>query len=380
MTNLTTTQYSALGELRRRGNLRPAGRSFDPTTGQRTYSRRTLDALVDQGYAEWRTSVRGTRNGPVTYDGFVTPKMVDNVTPVTFPTSYMDRALYNLDDVIKQAQRDLRKVDFDTLVGTGFSGGVVIPALAMAMNKDFLLIRKETDDSHHGKGKMLGRLGQRWIFVDDFVSSGRTRSRVKEKVADGAFQRQYPTTFVGEYLYCGDGIFRRHEDTGHLMAEQRFATRYQDGRDANSAEARRLRDAWHLAEQTIRNAQAAQRDVETRMDAFNLALQPSFPSPEHVAGLEEAAKRIHAEIKPKSHLGDSCSTPEYPAAVVVDGQRGWLNIRHGAPYSQRRTGSALWTFTEEDVFNFGTLLESHGLVVVDHWFCDGGVSLVVRKV
>jgi hypothetical protein len=212
MTMLTTTQYSALGELRRRNSLRPAGRAFDPKTGQRTYSRRTLQALVDQGYAEWRTSVRGTRNGPVTYDGFVTPKMVDNATPVNFTTSYMDRALYNLEDVIKQAQRDLRNVDFDTMVGTGFSGGVVIPALATAMGKDFLLIRKETDDSHHGKGRLLGRLGQKWIFVDDFVSSGRTRDRVQAKVSEAAYQRQYPTTFVGEYMYCRtDDGFRKAE-------------------------------------------------------------------------------------------------------------------------------------------------------------------------
>jgi len=118
-----------------------------------------------------------------------------------FNTYYMDSALFNLEEVIQTAADRLRDVDFDTLVGTGFSGSVVIPALALAMGKKFVLIRKETDDSHHGKGRLLGELGKRWIFVDDFVSSGRTRLRVIEKIEDA--KREYETTseMVGEYMY-----------------------------------------------------------------------------------------------------------------------------------------------------------------------------------
>jgi len=118
-----------------------------------------------------------------------------------FNTYYMDSALFNLSEVIQTAADRLRDVDFDTLVGTGFSGSVVIPALALAMGKKFVLIRKETDDSHHGKGRLLGELGKRWIFVDDFVSSGRTRLRVIEKIEDA--KKEYETTseMVGEYMY-----------------------------------------------------------------------------------------------------------------------------------------------------------------------------------
>lgn len=117
-----------------------------------------------------------------------------------FRTYYMDRALFNLSEVIETAQERLADVDFDTLVGTGFSGGVVIPALALAMGKKFVLIRKETDDSHHGKGLLLGELGQRWVFVDDFVSSGATRSRVINKINEEAPNR---STLVGQYMYLG---------------------------------------------------------------------------------------------------------------------------------------------------------------------------------
>lgn len=116
-------------------------------------------------------------------------------------TRYMDSALFDLSGVIKAAEGGLQDVDFDTLVGTGFSGGIVIPALALAMGKKFVLIRKETDDSHHGGGRVLGELGEKWIFVDDFVSSGRTRQRVIGKIVDTASACGATTRCVGAYMY-----------------------------------------------------------------------------------------------------------------------------------------------------------------------------------
>lgn len=204
---LTTTQHSALVELQRYGSLRPSSRSFSKYDGRRTFQRRTLQGLVDAGYAEWRTSVRGTRRGPVTYEGFVTPTAQTEAQtltqePAQFTTSYMDKALFNLADVIEQAKSDLRNVEFDTLVGTGFSGGVVIPALALALGKNFVMIRKETDDSHHGKGRLIGSLGRRWIFVDDFVSTGSTQTRGIKKIDEAAMLKGHRTDYVGDYLYC----------------------------------------------------------------------------------------------------------------------------------------------------------------------------------
>ena len=122
---------------------------------------------------------------------------------VKLRTYYMDQAIFNLAEVIETAQKHLAGVDFDTMVGTGFSGGVVIPPLALAMGKKFVLIRKETDDSHHGKGQLLGELGERWIFVDDFVSSGSTRKRVIQKVEQAATDYEVDTEMVGQYMYNG---------------------------------------------------------------------------------------------------------------------------------------------------------------------------------
>lgn len=120
-----------------------------------------------------------------------------------FGTAYMDEALFNLSRVIEQAKADLADVDYDTLVGTGFSGGIAIPALALALEKDFVLVRKESDDSHHGRGRLMGRLGKRWIFVDDFVGSGATRRYVIGKINDA----HTDTTFVGTYLYADRAQF-----------------------------------------------------------------------------------------------------------------------------------------------------------------------------
>jgi len=120
-----------------------------------------------------------------------------------FRTWYMDDAVFNLAEVIETAKKRLANVDFDTLVGTGFSGGLVIPTLALQMGKKFVLIRKETDDSHHGKGRLLGELGDKWILVDDFVSSGKTRRRVIEKINEAVemWGEEGRPEMVGEYMY-----------------------------------------------------------------------------------------------------------------------------------------------------------------------------------
>lgn len=124
-------------------------------------------------------------------------------------TGYMDRALFDLPTVLAEIEHVLSAPDvpaFDTLVGTGFSGGVIIPALAMRMGKQFALIRKESDDTHHS-GDIMGALGGPWIFVDDFVSSGATRRRVVTKVREFAhpdYGVVEPSPYLGDLLYAAE--------------------------------------------------------------------------------------------------------------------------------------------------------------------------------
>ena len=118
-----------------------------------------------------------------------------------FRTYYMDEAVFSLAEVIETAKKRLAGVDCDTLVGTGFSGAIVIPSLALAMGKKFVLVRKDNDDSHHGKGRLVGEVGSKWVFVDDFVASGQTRSRVIEKVERWSQDHDCVTKYVGQYTY-----------------------------------------------------------------------------------------------------------------------------------------------------------------------------------
>lgn len=120
-----------------------------------------------------------------------------------FSTSYMDDAVFDLRDVLRRSEIELRRhlSDFDTLVGTGMSGALVIPALAVRLRRKFVIVRKENDDSHHGGNRLLGELGKRWVFVDDFTSSGATRDRVKARIQEDAEARRFETTHVASYYY-----------------------------------------------------------------------------------------------------------------------------------------------------------------------------------
>ena len=124
-----------------------------------------------------------------------------------FKTGYLDAALVDLDGVLETAERILADYDYDTLVGTGFSGALVVPALALRLGKQFVLVRKENDGSHHS-GRMIGQLGKRWVFLDDFVSSGTTRKRVRRAVHLSCEERGWKTEHVGDYLYAWSGMFR----------------------------------------------------------------------------------------------------------------------------------------------------------------------------
>jgi orotate phosphoribosyltransferase len=86
--------------------------------------------------------------------------------------------------------------DFDTLVGTGISGAVIVPTLARLLGVDWAIVRKE-DDGTHGWYMIEGVVGAKWLFVDDLVSSGSTVRRVVRIMAE-LFPNSAP---VGAYLY-----------------------------------------------------------------------------------------------------------------------------------------------------------------------------------
>jgi len=133
--------------------------------------------------------------------------------------SYSREAFTEPEAMILQARAALRNVDYDTMIGTGLSGALMIPTLARALGKKWAIVRKPGESSHADWPGYEGEIGERWIFVDDFIASGTTRNRVIEKVGDvygeaRELSDQYPGSYpdpgpapvyVGDYLYAMGG-------------------------------------------------------------------------------------------------------------------------------------------------------------------------------
>lgn len=132
-------------------------------------------------------------------------------------SSYLEGAFETPEFMISKATKVLDGIEFDTMIGTGLSGTLVVPLIARAMGKAFAIVRKPNDSSHRERA-VEGYVGERWIFVDDFVSSGDTLNRVKEEIKN--LQNGQPfgwdkfnTEYIGTYQYArynfvkADGYF-----------------------------------------------------------------------------------------------------------------------------------------------------------------------------
>ena len=102
--------------------------------------------------------------------------------------------------MVAKARKALHGVRYDTMVGRGLSGALVVPQLAKALRKNYMIVRKP-GESTHDSSQAVGKLGKRWLFVDDFVSSGTTRRLTKETVNAVSMLRNFTTEYVGTYEY-----------------------------------------------------------------------------------------------------------------------------------------------------------------------------------
>lgn len=96
----------------------------------------------------------------------------------------------NLVDICDRAIQELTPHTdrFDTVVGIGLSGGILVPMLGEMMRKNWAVCRKSTAVSH-SSNPFEGRIGDRWLFVDDFVSSGLTFKNACTAIKEG-FDRE----------------------------------------------------------------------------------------------------------------------------------------------------------------------------------------------
>jgi hypothetical protein len=126
-------------------------------------------------------------------------------------TGYMKHVYADRRKILHQAGRHLCGVDFDTLVGTGMSGALIIPKLAEAFRCYWAIVRKPGDGSHSCR-TVEGSIGRRWVFVDDLIDSGKTYRRVVEAIAEEVDHHNrysgvepFVSEHVGSYLYQNYG-------------------------------------------------------------------------------------------------------------------------------------------------------------------------------
>lgn len=139
----------------------------------------------------------------------IVPSMTPRPPERRFGTGYMDPALFSARETVEYCVENLTEYreqveDFDTLVTTGHSGGVLVAWVASLLGCPYAIVRKPSDDCHHGE-PVMGYVGERWMFFDDFCSSGATFVRVYTEMAN--LKRGWPyyqpvtSECVGAYLW-----------------------------------------------------------------------------------------------------------------------------------------------------------------------------------
>lgn len=119
-------------------------------------------------------------------------------------SDYFSRAFGSIETIADEMLEEVQSVEFDTMVGTGLSGTLVVPTLARAFGTYWAIVRKE--NSPHSSYLIEGEIGHKWLFVDDIIDSGSTLKRVKEAIADevdrynGRYYRGHSDDFVTEYV------------------------------------------------------------------------------------------------------------------------------------------------------------------------------------
>lgn len=91
------------------------------------------------------------------------------------------------------------KVSFEAIAFTGASGLLIAPSVAMRLNKQMMLIRKNKD-SCHSNFSLEGYVGGgNYIIIDDCIDSGSTIERIDAVV--GRLQNEQRWTMESIFLY-----------------------------------------------------------------------------------------------------------------------------------------------------------------------------------
>jgi hypothetical protein len=103
-----------------------------------------------------------------------------------------------LDAKLAGAEEVLHRIPFEIIACRGVSGLLFASLLSYRMRKGLVIVRKE-DHSTHSCCRVEGHLpinGEKWVIVDDFISSGATIGEIIAKLGKYALPG-----LLGAYLY-----------------------------------------------------------------------------------------------------------------------------------------------------------------------------------
>jgi adenine/guanine phosphoribosyltransferase-like PRPP-binding protein len=135
-------------------------------------------------------------------------------TTVDSPPAWADGTMHgtflDLEDAVMRAVRTIepRAKEFDVIAVQGVSGMSIGFPTALKLGMRIVVVRKSGEDSHCGRpitglsldGETLD--GKRCLFMDDFVSGGTTRQRVRQAVEAAGGK------LAGEYTSREDSLLK----------------------------------------------------------------------------------------------------------------------------------------------------------------------------
>jgi adenine/guanine phosphoribosyltransferase-like PRPP-binding protein len=124
--------------------------------------------------------------------------------------------LWVVDNTIAAIEYNTKQkgIQFDAIAVRGLSGLLIGPTVAMMMDKNIVVVRKDIDDTH-SKFRAEGTAnGMRYIIVDDFTESGATVCSMLEILSTkgctcvGLMLYAEPSFYGPESTYLKDRKFR----------------------------------------------------------------------------------------------------------------------------------------------------------------------------
>ena len=141
--------------------------------------------------------------------------------------SYLRDVFLNPQGSVELVAQRLKGIQYDTIVGCGVSGTILLFPLQARLGKHVAVIRKPNDGTHSMQN-IEGTIGSRYVIVDDQVSSGATVRYIKEQIANQfvAHGKGKPR-FVGVCSFLPDSVIADSSaDIRPWLSAEQFRNRY----------------------------------------------------------------------------------------------------------------------------------------------------------